>query len=141
MIAVGLAVWLGAVAWPRMQVAILVLSGALVAFAVFGLLRGVAESQVTLGGMRLYHRTDARDAILADGFTDAEGDYLTDRIHGGVWLRDRILDANEGTAGEDVLDLEIPEEIVAPFEWVEEDTGYREFLVPAEIANRYLRQP
>ena len=38
MIAVALAVWLFAVAPPGMQVTILVLSGALVAFAVFGLL-------------------------------------------------------------------------------------------------------
>jgi hypothetical protein len=37
-----------------------------------------------------------------------------------------------------VLDLEIPEEIVAPFEWIEEDKGYREFLVPVEIVNRHL---
>lgn len=92
--------------------------------------------------MRLYHRTDARDAILAEGFTDAEGDYLSERIHGGVWLSDRILDANEGVVtGEDVLDLEIPEEVVAPYEWIEEDKAYREFLVPAEIANRYLLRP
>jgi hypothetical protein len=91
--------------------------------------------------MRLYHRTDAKDAILAEGFTDAQGDYLTERLHGGVWLTDRILDSNEGAASEDVLDLEIPEEIVAPFEWIEEDKGYREFLVPAEIVNRYLLQP
>ena len=92
--------------------------------------------------MRLYHRTDAKDAILAEGFTDAEGDYLTDRLHGGVWLTDRILDASEGVGtGEDVLDLEIPEEIVAPFEWIEGDKGYREFLVPAEIVNRYLLRP
>lgn len=91
--------------------------------------------------MRLYHRTDAKDVILAEGFTDAEGEYLTERLHGGVWLRDRILDTNEGVAGEDVLDLEIPEEIVAPFEWIEEDKGYREFLVPAEIVNRYLLRP
>ena len=40
-----------------------------------------------------------------------------------------------------MLDLEIPEEIVAPFEWIEEDKGYREFLVPAEIVNRYLLRP
>jgi hypothetical protein len=92
--------------------------------------------------MRLYHRTDAKDAILADGFTDAESDYLTERLHGGVLLTDRILDSKEGAAaGEDVLDLEIPEEIVAPFEWIAEDKGYREFFVPAEIANRYLLPP
>ncbi len=91
--------------------------------------------------MRLYHRTDAKDTILAEGFTDAEGDYLTERLHGGVLLTDRILDSAEVAAGEDVLDLEIPEEIVAPFEWIEGVKGYREFLVPAEIVNRYLLRP
>ena len=91
--------------------------------------------------MRLYHRTDAKDAILADGFTDAEGDYLTERLHGGVLLTDRILDASEGVPADDVLDLEIPEEIVAPFEWIEEDKGYRAFLVPVEVVNRYLLRP
>ena len=51
---------------------------------------------------------------LPKGLPDAEGDYLTDRLHGGVWLTDRILDASEGVGtGKDVLDLEIPEEIVA----------------------------
>ena len=38
MIAIGLAFWLFAVGWPGMQLTILVLSGTLVAFAVFGLL-------------------------------------------------------------------------------------------------------
>jgi uncharacterized membrane protein len=38
MIGVGLAIWAVAVAWPGMRVAILVLSGALVAWAAFGLL-------------------------------------------------------------------------------------------------------
>jgi hypothetical protein len=88
--------------------------------------------------VRLFHRTDAKDAILAHGFTDAEGDYLTERLHGGVRLSDRILDPNEGVPADDVLDLEIPEEVVAPYEWIEEGKAYREFLVPAEIVNRYL---
>lgn len=38
MIGIGLAFWLFAVAWPGMQIAILVLASALVAFAVYGLL-------------------------------------------------------------------------------------------------------
>jgi hypothetical protein len=38
MIGIGLAFWVFAVARPGRQVAILVLSGALVAFAVFGLM-------------------------------------------------------------------------------------------------------
>lgn len=38
MIVIGLAFWALAVAWPGTQISILVLSGALVAFAVFGFL-------------------------------------------------------------------------------------------------------
>ena len=38
MIAIALAFWVFAVAWPGMQIAILVFSGPLVAFAVYGLL-------------------------------------------------------------------------------------------------------
>jgi hypothetical protein len=38
MIVVGLAVWLVAIAWPGMQVSILLFPGALVAWATFGLL-------------------------------------------------------------------------------------------------------
>ena len=56
-------------------------------------------------------------------------------------MTDRIPDSNEEAVGEDLLDLEIPEEIVAPFEWIAEDKAYREFLVPAEIVNRYLPRP
>ena len=40
MVVVGLAFWVFAVAWPGMQVSILVLASALVAFAVYGLLSG-----------------------------------------------------------------------------------------------------
>ena len=58
-------------------------------------------------------------------------------MHRGVWLADRPLDENEGATGDAVLFVEIPDEVVAPFEWVQ-DIGYREFLVPAEVANRYL---
>ena len=36
-----------------------------------------------------------------------------------------------------MLSLEIPGGVVAPYEWVEAGKGYREFLVPAEIVNRY----
>ena len=49
--------------------------------------------------MRLYHRTDAKDAILAEGFTDAEGDYLTERLHGGVWLSRQDSRRERGSRG------------------------------------------
>ena len=38
MVAIGLCFWVFAIAWPGMQVSILVLASALVAFAVYGLL-------------------------------------------------------------------------------------------------------
>ena len=101
--------------------------------------------------MQLFHTTYAADAILTEGFRDGLGTYLTDQIYYGVWLADRTVDANEGADGDTVLVLDIPEEVIAPYEWVAEwpepdpsipaeviaRLAYREFLVPAEIVNRY----
>ncbi len=98
--------------------------------------------------MLLYHTTFAADAILAEGFRDGEGRYLTDQIHRGVWLADRPLDSNEGAHGDTVLVIDIPEDVVVSYEWVNEwgevdsawitaDLMYREFLVPAEVVIRY----
>ena len=46
-------------------------------------------------------------------------------------------DANDGAQGTDLLDVEIPEEDVAPHKWIEEGNRYREFLVPAAIVNSF----
>jgi hypothetical protein len=91
----------------------------------------------TMSLMRLYHTTPAAGAIRKEGFRDGTGTYLTKNVYTGVWLSDCILDINEGASGEDVLVLEIPEEIVKPYEWIQEMGTYREFLVPAEIVNQY----
>jgi hypothetical protein len=86
----------------------------------------------------LYHNTFAASAILRDGFRDGEGSYLTDQPHQGVWLSDRPLDINEGAVGDVLLCIEIPEQAIAPWEWVGEPSmGYREFLAPAELVNRF----
>jgi hypothetical protein len=86
--------------------------------------------------MRLYHRTDHAQAIRDGGFVDGEGYYLTAHVHCGVWVSDQPLDGNEGAFG-DVLEIEVPEEVAVPFEWVEDGKGYREFLMPASILNTY----
>lgn len=87
--------------------------------------------------MKLFHRTSHADAILRQGFRDSTGTYMTVNEYSGVWLSNVPLDINEGAVGDVVLTVEIPEEVVAEHEWVEDGKGYREFLVPAEVVNRY----
>jgi hypothetical protein len=88
--------------------------------------------------MRLYHRTSAAvaAAILAGGFED-RGDFLTRsvRSEGGVWLSDSPL-AWQAPGLEATLSVEIPDRVVVDFEQPMR-SGVREFLVPAEIVNRY----
>lgn len=89
--------------------------------------------------MRLYHRTtaEAAELLLKDGFTDSTGTYLTEDSWSGVWLSNRPLDENEGACGEIllVIDLNIPEESLAEYEWIEEGKPYQEFLIPANLIN------
>jgi len=90
--------------------------------------------------MKVFHRTFYSDAILAEGFRDSTGTYLSDSIHSGVWVSDVPLDENEGADGDKVLLLEIPDHTFAEYEWVEEGNPYREALIPAAILNG-LAQP
>jgi hypothetical protein len=93
--------------------------------------------------VRLYHSTPAGNvpSIRQDGFRDARGNYLTTSIHQGVWLASRPMDWQDAGFDErdvmSVLEVEIPENLVVPFEWTEEGKPYREFLVPAELVNCY----
>jgi hypothetical protein len=87
--------------------------------------------------MKLYHPTRHSSEILRDGFGESSGAYLTEIDHSGVWLFDQPVNAHIGNDGSDVmLELEIPESVVAPFEWVI-GVPYREFLVPAALINHY----
>jgi hypothetical protein len=85
--------------------------------------------------MRCYHRTDAADAILAEGWRDMEGTYLTKHVYRGVWVSNTPLDVNEGAVGEAVLLIDVPDELFAEYEWVEEGKGCRESLIPAALLN------
>jgi hypothetical protein len=86
--------------------------------------------------MKLYHPTKHAAEILRDGFGESSGTYLTETDHSGVWLFDRPPYNHLGHDRDVMLELEIPEAIVAPFEW---DVGlpYREFLMPAALVNLY----
>ena len=90
--------------------------------------------------MKLYHRTFFSAEILADGFKDGVGNYMTDLEWSGVWFSDVPFDAFEGYDGgaEDVLlTIEIPDEAITDYEWIEDGKPYREWLIPASIANQY----
>jgi hypothetical protein len=89
--------------------------------------------------VRLYHRTtrQAVRRILAEGFRDGQGRYMTAAVHRGVWVADQILDENEGARGDTVLVIEIPEAVAGPYEWIEGGKPYREFLIPAARVNRH----
>jgi hypothetical protein len=71
--------------------------------------------------MIVYHLTFAANAILTDGFRDAGGGYLTANVHRGVWVSDVPLDVNEGVVGDRLLAVDVPETVIAAFEWVEDD--------------------
>ena len=44
----------------------------------------------------------------------------------------------KGAKGGSLLSVEVPENVMAEHEWIQEGKPYREFLMPAAIANNYL---
>lgn len=85
--------------------------------------------------MRLYHDTHAAEAILAEGFRDSTGRYLTDRDWTGVWVTDTPNDQERGEMSRLVVD--VPEELLESYEWVEQGASWREWLVPADLLNEH----
>lgn len=97
--------------------------------------------------VKLYHCTgDAvAAAIIADGFRDGTGSYLTSHQFTGVWFADRPLDVNDFGAmrspGEQiVLEITAPDNGLEDWELVEEGKLYREWVIPAATANEWPRR-
>lgn len=84
--------------------------------------------------MKLFHRTDAGEAILATGFRDAEGSYLSNTTMRGVFLADVPVDDNEGSTGDELLEVLIDTDI-SDYELVEEGKPFREWCIPAQLLN------
>jgi len=93
--------------------------------------------------MVCYHRTRYAAEILNHGFRDGEGSYGLRDDDGepfklkGVFFSDQPLDEGQGAYGDVVLTMEIPEVELAEYEIGEEGKGYREFCIPATVANQY----
>lgn len=90
--------------------------------------------------MRVFHRTSAKNvqAILAEGFRDGEGTYMTDQEFRGVWMSaDSPLDWDGVSDGVCVVSMIIPDAVFEEYEWVEEEKNYREAHIPAALLNQY----
>ena len=86
--------------------------------------------------MKLYHWTLNKKAVEKNGFVDG-GEYSAHGIR-GVWFADQILGSLDGVdKGSNLLTVEIPEDIIKPFEWKDKGAGYREWCIPAKIVNKY----
>jgi hypothetical protein len=95
------------------------------------------------GGRRLilWHRTDVASDILANGFRNGTGTYLTADERNGVWLSNVPIGCGEGARGEDLLRVALDLcalELLA-YEWFEVGKPYREFFMPAELVNARSR--
>ena len=88
--------------------------------------------------MRLFHITATADAeaILKEGFRDGTGHYLTDQEWTGVWVSTEPFDGYDADA-KTLFTIEIPEDVISEFEWVQPGMRLREFLVPAALLNSY----
>jgi len=90
--------------------------------------------------MLLYHRTNRSNAvkILANGFKDGTGTYLTQHTFSGVWLSSEPLDENEGASGNRLLEItvKLSQKKIKQYEFIEKGKPYREYLIPAAVLNR-----
>ena len=93
--------------------------------------------------MRLFHQTKTQDAesIWNDGFRDLEvimDDGCTGEKFVGVRLFDDPIGWNPNPDGNNLLlAIEIPEDAVSQYEWVNNWEEAREFFVPASLVNSY----
>src|ERR671916_1840771 len=90
-------------------------------------------------GMRLFHVSDHAELILEEGFEDGRGFYREGKLHRGVWLFDKPTEEGPDQPGmARTVVLDVPDEVALRYEWLEEGSHQRRFLIPARILNRFL---
>lgn len=91
--------------------------------------------------LMLYHCVSnwQADSILKAGFTDAATSHAqSEERPASVAFTDVPMRGAYG--GTTCIVIEVSEDAVLPYESLERDAGYRQFAVPAEVANRYERR-
>ncbi len=84
--------------------------------------------------MKLYHRTNAAEQILSEGFSDSAS---KSKHFQGVWLSEVELDANDGVAcGDTVLMVDVPDKIAAKYELQNHEYVVSIYLIPADVLNQ-----
>lgn len=98
--------------------------------------------------MRLYHATlaDLASRILEEGFEDGPQDSLHPGVPPGLvgtFFGDRHVEGQDSMGNEwTTLVVDVPDEVALHHELFrhspgDEEASFREFLLPAEVANRY----
>ena len=89
--------------------------------------------------MRFFHITSNAnaEAILKEGFRDGTGHYLADQEWTGVWVSREPFDGQYQNGTTTLFAVEIPEDAISEFEWIEEAKTIREWLIPAALLNSY----
>lgn len=91
--------------------------------------------------LTLYHclSTYSRDWVLAHGFENMDPD--ADEEEESSKTVDLTDVPMEGTHGGTVcIVIDVPQDAVLPYETLSQEREYRQFLVPAKIANRFARR-
>jgi hypothetical protein len=92
--------------------------------------------------VKLYHRTTRANAdlILREGFRNEEERYTSDFYDGGVWFSDVPRDACDSDPDEAVVSVDFPAKSISTFEWSDDETAYREWLIPAGLVNSKMKR-
>ena len=77
------------------------------------------------------------EAILVNGFHDTMGYHNAGQEWTGVWVSSEPFDGQYQNDANTLFAVEIPEDAISEFEWVEEAKTIREWLIPAALLNSY----
>jgi hypothetical protein len=99
---------------------------------------------VKVAAVNVYHIAKAENAtdIETRGFRGPTGECLSDSQHDGVWVSDRPLLVESGLQPRlaACFEIVVPEQVLLSREWTQLGKGYRKFLVPAAVLNRFRRR-